>query len=235
MKILALDTSSNVATAAVLDGVKLMGEFTINHKKNHSIGLMPMIGHLLDSLELKPGEIDLFAASSGPGSFTGLRIGVTTVKAMAYAAGKPTVSVPTLDALAYNLITADGLICPMLDARNNQVFTAIYRPDGENLVRATDYLGIPVIELLQILKNLGGKVFFLGDGAELHRQMLTDELKDACGFAPMNLMHQRASSVAVLAERMASAGNLESPYDMVPFYLRKSQAERERELRHNEA
>ena len=231
MKVLAVDTSSSVAAVAVMDNDKLLGEYSINHKKTHSQRLMPMINELLDSLELTPNDIDLFAASSGPGSFTGLRIGVTTVKAMAYAVKKPVISVPTLDSLAYNVPVCDSLVCPIMDARNQQVFTAVYKWDEGKLLKITDYMGVHISELLLILKEKREKVVFLGDAVELHKNYLYENLGGKCEIAPGNLLLQKASSVAQIALLKALEGSTDSCFDMVPFYLRKSQAERELEKR----
>jgi tRNA threonylcarbamoyladenosine biosynthesis protein TsaB len=229
MKILAVDTSTNVASAAILEDDVIIGEYNCNKGKTHSQRLMPMVQHLLETTGLTAGDMDAFAASIGPGSFTGLRIGVTTVKAMAFAAEKPVISVHTLDALAYNIPMLDSLVCPMIDARNNQVFTAIYRFIEDKLERLTDYMGVHIGELAQQLKGMEGKVVFLGDAAGMHQDYLSQELGERACMAPANIALAKASSVAVLASKAYSRGELESCYDMVPFYLRKSQAERERE------
>lgn len=229
MKVLAVDTSSSVAAVAVMDGLQLLGEYSLNHRKTHSQKLMPMVKELLDSLELKPEDIDLYAASSGPGSFTGLRIGITTVKAIAYAVGKPVASVPTLDALAFNMALSDKLICPMLDARNQQVYTAVYRWEKQAPVKLTEYMGIHIRELAELVKGKNQAAVFLGDAAELHKDLLRSELGEHFDLAPANLQLQRGASVAQAALYMAAQGMLENCFDMVPFYLRKSQAERELE------
>ncbi|MFZ5985730.1 MAG: tRNA (adenosine(37)-N6)-threonylcarbamoyltransferase complex dimerization subunit type 1 TsaB [Bacillota bacterium] len=227
MKILALDTSTLVAAVAVMENEKLLGEYLINHKKTHSQKLMPMIKEILHELELDPKSVDVFAASTGPGSFTGLRIGVTTVKAMAFAAGKPVVGVPTLDAMAYNIPMSSFTVCPIMDARNNQVYTALYEWKEKTQERVTDYLGIPITELVGIIRKKGKKVIFLGDAVEIHEEFLKSELKGDCEFAPGSLRLQRAASVAQIAYLKAKEGSLETSFEMVPFYLRKSQAERE--------
>lgn len=231
MRILAVETSSIVAGVAVMEDQRLLGELNINHKKTHSQKLMPMISELLRGLDLKPIDIDIFAASSGPGSFTGLRIGVTTVKSMAYAMNKPVIAVPTLDALAYNLPFFDKMICPILDARNNQVYTALYSWECGKLTCLSETLGIPVDELNELIKSKNRKVVFLGDGIEVHRERLHAALPNLCMFAPESVALQKASSVAQAALVMASRNELQDSFSMVPFYLRKSQAERELEKR----
>ncbi|AEY64774.1 tRNA (adenosine(37)-N6)-threonylcarbamoyltransferase complex dimerization subunit type 1 TsaB [Clostridium sp. BNL1100] len=229
MRILAVDTSTNVASAAILEDDTIIGEYNCNRGKTHSQRLMPMVQHLMETVGLTVSDIDAFSASIGPGSFTGLRIGVTTVKAMAFAAEKPVISVHTLDALAYNIPFAENLICPMIDARNNQVFTAIYRFIGNKLERLTDYMGIPVKELADVLRSMEGDTVFLGDACIMHRDYFVSELGNRVKIAPPGTALAKASSVAILAGKAYREGKLESCYDMVPFYLRKSQAERERE------
>jgi len=229
LKVLAVDTSSTVAAVAVIDNTKLLGEYVLNRRMTHSQTLMPIIKELAQRLEFSLGDIDIFAASTGPGSFTGLRIGVTTIKAIAYAVKKPVVSVPTLDALAYNIPMTEDIICPIMDARNNQVFTAVYENKQDKQVKITEYMGLPVAELVELLNGKNRNVVFTGDAVNIHRDFLKEKLLEKCRFAPLNLLHQRASTVAELALLKASAGITETPFDMVPFYLRKSQAEREYE------
>lgn len=233
MKVLAVDTSSSVAAVAVMEDAALLGEYLLSHGKTHSQKLVPMIKELLDALELLPGEIDLFAASVGPGSFTGLRIGVTTVKAMAFAVQKPVVSVPTLDALAYGIpVPGESLVCPIMDARNRQVYTALYTVENGLLKNVSGYMGVPVDELLKLIKCKTRKVIFTGDAVPAFRETLKTGLGEACEFAPPCMLAQRASTVAQLALIKASAGELENCFEMVPFYLRKSQAEREYDNKH---
>ncbi len=229
MKVLAIDTSTVVAAVALMDDEKLLGEYSINNKKTHSQKLMVMIDEIMKDLDIKPSDIDVFAASIGPGSFTGLRIGVTTAKAMAYATNKPVVGVPTLDALAYNIVTSEFIICPILDARNSQVFTALYEVKGKRFERITEYMGIPVFELVQIIVQNNKKVIFTGDAIDLHKDYFKSELEENCEFAPLGNRLQRGASVAELALMMAKEGKFTSSFELVPFYLRKSQAERELE------
>lgn len=232
MKILAVETSSPVAAVAVSDDSGLLGEYILDNGKTHSQRLVYMIGELLKSLELSIKDIDIFAASSGPGSFTGLRIGIATIKAMAFAAEKPVISVPTLDALAYNIPAEGVLVCPIMDARNNQVYTALYKYESNLPVNITEYMGIPVTRLADMVKGKNSDVVFIGDAVQLHRDFLKIELGDRCRFAPQCHLRQRASTVAELALIRALNGQTENCFDMVPFYLRKSQAEREYDRMH---
>ena len=231
MKILAVDTASNVASVAIMEDNKLLGEYTVNHKRTHSQSLMPMIDELLKSLETDISNIDVFAAVTGPGSFTGLRIGITTIKSIAYAVRKPVVGITSLDSLAYNIPFCQSLICPILDARNDQVFTAIYKWEKDKLKRIEDYMGVHVSVLAEIIKKLQLHTVFLGDAALMHRNFLEMELGVFSGFAPENLMLQKASSVAQAAITRVQNDKLENCYELKPFYLRKSQAERELEKR----
>ena len=230
MRILAVDTSTNVASVAILEDDIIIGEYNCNKGKTHSQKLMPMIQCLLEKVNLSAADMDVFAASIGPGSFTGLRIGVTTIKAMAFASGKPVISVYTLDALAYNVQVSKALICPIIDARNSQVFTAVYSFVDRKLKRLTDYLGIHINELVEVIRPMEGEVILLGDASGLHRDYFTEELGERISIAPPNSAQASASSVALLARNSFLEGKTENCYDMVPFYLRKSQAEREREI-----
>jgi len=229
MKVLAVDTSSMVAAAAVREDGKLLGEYILNSGHTHLEKLMPMIMDLMSGIGLTPPEIDLFAVSSGPGSFTGLRIGITTIKAMAYSLKKPVAAVPTLDALAYNLPPDGKLVCPMMDARNMQVYTAIYSWDKGELKRKSDYMATLLTELVDKILESGQECIFLGDGCLVHKDFLMDKLKDKAFFAPDNLLLQRASSVAELGLIMYRKGEWVDAFNLVPFYLRKPQAERKSE------
>lgn len=226
MRILAVDTSASVASVAVMEDEVLLGEYSINNKKTHSQKLLPMIDELLKSLDLKIGDIDYFAASSGPGSFTGLRIGITTIKTLAYSEDKQVIAVPTLDALANNIATSETYICPIMDARNNQVYTALYSSENGVTRNITEYMGIHITDLCDILNGKNKKVIFLGDGVAIHRNYLKEKLQVPCDFASASSMLQRSSSVAEIAMKMLVENRQQSSFDMVPFYLRKSQAER---------
>jgi tRNA threonylcarbamoyladenosine biosynthesis protein TsaB len=229
MKVMAVDTSSSMASVAILDKDQLLGEYSINSNKKHSQILMPMIQGIMNNLDIRPEEIDLFGVSTGPGSFTGLRIGITVIKAMAYALKKPVVGVPSLEALAYNLSMSQRHICPIMDARNNQVYTALYKWDGANIKEVTKCMGIPIQELVKLVKDLRVKTIFVGDGVTIHREYLCSQLGDYSEFAPPNLLLQNAASVAYAAKVRADQGILGTSFELVPFYLRKSQAEREYE------
>lgn len=231
MNILAVESSGMVAAAALVKGEKVVGEFLLDHGKTHSQQLMPIIDQLIRALDMDPRDIDVFAVSEGPGSFTGLRIGIATVKGLAQALDKPVVGIPTLDGLAYNLSGWKGLICPIMDARREQVYTSIYRsksgkdPLDDGPDRLADYMALPVVQLIERLKAYKEPVMFNGDGVYSYWKLIEDELGERALRAPINLMVQRASSIALLGLNMAQSGGAHSYVGLVPFYLRKSQAE----------
>lgn len=227
MKILAIDTSSMVASVAVMDEEKLSAEYTVNHEKTHSEQLMPIIHRTLKGCDMSIGDIEAIAVASGPGSFTGLRIGAATAKGLAYACNIDIVAVPTLDGLAFNLPYCQGLICPIMDARRGQVYTALYKWERGNLSKVKPHCAVPISELIEGLKAQGEKVIFLGDGVPVHRHTIEGLLKGQAGFAPNNANRQRASSIAALALELIKKGGAQKGHTFVPFYLRKSQAERE--------
>lgn len=222
MKLLAIDTSSLTAAVALLDGDKLIGEYTLNHKMNHSQKLMPMIKELLNSCDTKPKEIDVFAVSLGPGSFTGLRIGIATMTAMAQALDKNVVGVPTLEALAYNLFNIKGLICPVIDAQKDLVYTALYQWTDGNMVEVMEQQVIRIDELISILKRESGKIFFIGDALERFGSNLKDGLGQQFAVPPFKFLIPSASSVAELARIKIEKG---IKTDIAPIYMRKSEAE----------
>lgn len=232
MRVLAVDTSSNTATIAVMEDELLLGEYTINQKKTHSQKIMVMISCLLNDLGLEVQDIDVFAASTGPGSFTGLRIGVETVKALAHTVNKPVVSVGTLEALAYSMPYAEHIIVPVLDARRNNVFTASYIWD-EGLKEIGVPEGITIEECVSACSNFIDTIF-VGDGAMVHRDYIKEQLGENALFPHGAVLNPRASSVAALAIEKAKRGETQTYIEMKPFYIKKSQAERELEEKQKE-
>lgn len=227
MRVLAVDTSSNVATVAVMEDDLLLGEYILNHKKTHSQKIMPMIERLLSDLELTANDIDIFAAAVGPGSFTGLRIGVATVKALAHTTGKRVVSVGTLEALAYNVPNAEHIIVPIMDARRNNIFTASYIWD-EGFKEIGEPEGITIEECVEVCGNFL-ETIFVGDGAIIHRDYIVEKLGDKAIFPHGAVLNSRASSVAAIAMERAKRGKTQSYLEMKPYYIKKSQAEKELE------
>ena len=231
MRVLAIDTASNVATAAVVEDDKLLGEIVLNHKKTHSQKIMVMIQQLMDDLELKVKDIDVFAAANGPGSFTGLRIGVATVKALAYSVNKPAVGISTLAGLAYNLPHAEHIIVPIMDARRDRVYTASYIWDEDGFKELSPNEVIGIDECVESCGELLDTIF-VGDGVWVHKDFIKEKLGDKAHFAPASSMVQRASSIAMLAMEKAKNGELGTYMELNPFYLNKSQAEREYDEKH---
>ena len=227
MRVLAIDTSSNVATVAVMEDDLLLGEYILNHKKTHSQKIMPMIEQLLSDLELTVNDMDIFAAAVGPGSFTGLRIGVATIKALAHAADKRVVSVGTLEALAYNVPNAEHIIVPIMDARRNNVFTASYIwDDGFKEIGEPD--GITIEECIESCGEFLDTIF-VGDGVSAHKEYIKEKLGEHAVFPHGAVLNSRASSVAARAIDKAKRGDTQSYLEMKPYYIKKSQAERELE------
>ncbi len=229
MKILAVDTSSKVASVAILADDKLLSENVLNNGLTHSETIMPMIDDVMKKSGQKPDDIDVFAVANGPGSFTGLRIGVATVKGLALATGKRAVGVNTLEALCYNLPLCPYLLAPIMDARRGEVYNAFYRFCGGELIEVTKPRGIALTRCMEELKQRGEKVVFLGDGVAVFKEEIEKELGDLALFAPVNACEQRASSVAVAAYSKIA----DKEEKLIPVYIRKSQAERELEERGN--
>lgn len=225
MKILAIDTSSETATAAVTDGEILLGECVLNHKKTHSQKLMVIIERMMNDLELDAEDIDLFAVAEGPGSFTGLRIGIATAKGLAHSVNKGVVGVSTLEALAYNLPYASGLIVPIMDARNNQVFNGAYEWNGGEITTVIEPNACDIYECLD--KVQGRKVIFTGDGVNVHKELIVNMMGENALFAPVNARLSHAAAVAAAARIMAERGGVLHYTELAPKYLRLSQAEKD--------
>lgn len=228
MKILALDSSGLVASVAVAEDDILLAEYTVNYKKTHSQTLLPMLHEVAEMTELDLKTVDAIAVAGGPGSFTGLRIGSATAKGLGLALDRPLISVPTVDALAWNLCGSSQLICPMMDARRNQVYTGIYRFEGSEFITIQQQYPTAVEEIAARLNELGEPVILLGDGIPVYRSMLEMLLSVPHQYAPAHQNRQRAGAVAALAMVYARAGKTETAVQHRPEYLRLSQAERER-------
>jgi len=225
MKIFAADTSSQVASAAICDDDKLICEITLNNKLTHSQTLMPIIRDVFEKSELSPEDIDIFAVADGPGSFTGLRIGVTTVKGLAHAVGKPVVGVNTLEAMCYNLPFCPHIIVPVMDARRGEVYNGLFRFSGGILEEICPPRAVALSKCLDEIKAFGEKAVFLGDAVPVYREEIQKTLKDFAVFAPQGANMQRASAVA----EAAKSKKTQKYFELVPKYIRKSQAEREYE------
>lgn len=233
MKIAALDSSGLVASVAVLEDDTLVAEYTVNHKKTHSQTLLPMLDEIKHMVELSLGTLDAVAVAAGPGSFTGLRIGSATAKGLAMTLGIPVVPVPTLDALAYNLYGTDKLICPIMDARREQVYTGLYefqqKEDGNyDLYRLNEQCAVPIDEIARRINMFDRETILLGDGVPVFKEQLKQLLQVPFTYAPAHLSRQRAAAVAAWGMELYKRGVKESAAEHKPDYLRVSQAERER-------
>ena len=227
MRILALDSSGLVATVAIVEDNQTIVEYTVNYKKTHSQTLLPMLDEIVKMTEFDLSSIDAIAVAGGPGSFTGLRIGSATAKGLGLALDKPLIHVPTVDGMAYNLFGIKGLICPMMDARRNQVYTGLYRfEDAFEVVE--EQMAISVEELIEKLNQYGEKVTFLGDGVPVYGKLLEEGLNVEYCFAPAHVNRQSAAAVGTLGIQYLKAGKIETAKEHQPDYLRLSQAERER-------
>lgn len=227
MRILALDSSGLVATVAIVENDQTIAEYTVNYKKTHSQTLLPMLDEIVKMTELDLSTIDAIAVAGGPGSFTGLRIGSATAKGLGLALDKPLIHIPTVDGMAYNLFGNTGLICPIMDARRNQVYTGIYRFEKDFEV-VEEQMAISVQELIEKLNQYREKVTFLGDGVPVYGKQLEEGLTVEYCFAPAHVNRQSAAAVGALGMRYFAEGKIESARDHQPDYLRLSQAERER-------
>lgn len=237
MKILGIESAALTASVAVVSDGILTAEYTVTDKKTHSQTLLPMLDEVKHILELNPAEIDAIAISAGPGSFTGLRIGAATAKGLGLALGKPLVAVSTLEALAFNLADSELLLCPVMDARRNQLYNGLYRRTrteksefnaGGRLTEVVAPRAVAAEALIEELNARGEAVIFLGDGVPV-LSGLAASLTVPYSVAAPNNSRARAASVAALGEIYAAAGKTVPAEDFAPEYLRKSQAERERE------
>lgn len=232
MKLLAIDSSGMPASVAVLTDDTLTGEYTVNFRKTHSQTLLPMLDALSEMVDLDLDSVDAIAVAGGPGSFTGLRIGSATAKGIGLTLDKPIISVPTVDALAYNLFGAEGVVCPMMDARRNQVYTGLYHFENDRMVTDLKQTPMAVDEIAGRINELGQGVTLLGDGVPVYLSQLKELLSVSWRIAPPHLSRQRAGAVAALGAIYFREGKVQTAMEHTPDYLRVSQAEREYAEKH---
>ena len=226
MLILAFESSAKAASVALVEDGRLISQYSQCSGLTHSRTLLPMAEDMLKNAELSLDKVDLFAVAHGPGSFTGVRIGVSTVKGLAWAADKPCVGVSTLEAMAWHGLAAGGFVCPVMDARRSQVYNALFKVENGKPVRLCEDRPIALSQLAEELRTLNAPAFLIGDGAELAEKYLREQAIP-CTVAPENLRWQSAWGVAMAAMDKAP-GNADA---LLPVYLRLSQAERERQER----
>ena len=239
MNILAIESSGAVASAAIMKSGEILSEYTINNGKTHSHTLLPMIEEIMDKCGMTAKDIDYIAISSGPGSFTGLRIGISTAKGLALGgdiedselAGKPCVAVSTLEAMAYNLCEAEGVyICPVIDARNDRIYSGLYWfwIDDDGNYRAESAIPDGVFEIdkyLERLSSVNHGIIFIGDGIGAIKKKI-DETGIMYSFASRHKNFPRAASLAIIAEKKIEEGDIVTADELSPDYMAKSQAER---------
>lgn len=228
MIVLGVDTSTEFLTVSVINGGKVIADYNAVGKLNHSALLVPTIKKALAKAKKRMKDVNLFAVGIGPGSFTGLRVGVTTVRALSIALDKPIIGIPTMDAIAYNgcqyfvkeaKIRDSGScpqICPVLDAKKSQVYACIYSAYGDKLIRKSDYLLEPVERLI---KRLSGSVLFLGDGIAIYKDKLSAKNLLKAEFIDGKKWFPKASVIAKMGLESFRNGSADDPYDLEPMYL----------------
>lgn len=228
MKILAFDSTARAASVAILDDERPLAIFTVDNGLTQSELLLPMAEDALKALKLSFSDIDIFAATMGPGSFTGVRIGASLIKGLAFGKNKPCVGVSTIEALAYNMMPHDGIIVPVMDARRQQVYTAIFTSNDKKLTRVCDDMAISCSELAEMLKKYEGEpINLVGDGYDVAYRILT-EAGIRIAPTPRLLINENAYSVGLVAKQKFECGEAVSDKEITPTYLRMPQAERER-------
>ena len=243
MKIIAIDSSGLVASVAIVEDDEVIAEYNVQYKKTHSQTLLPMLDELKKMVDLELQTVDAIAIAKGPGSFTGLRIGSATAKGLGLALEIPIIEIPTLDGLACNLYGTDKIVCPIMDARRNQVYTGLYsyieeRQSEEQeqrfsytLVSILPQCAVSIQEIAEKCNEQQKEIIFLGDGVPVFAEQLKDLMKVPYSFAPAHMNRQRAASFAFLALEKLRKGEVVSAADHAPEYLRLSQAEREKAAR----
>ena len=226
MKILAVDTSATAASVCLAIEDKILGEFYTNTALTHSQTLVPMVEQVLKTTRTDMDEIDYFAVNAGPGSFTGVRIGVAAVKGMAFKNNTPCVSVSTLESMAYNMLGNDCVVCAVMDARCSQVYNALFKISGANIERLCEDRALALSDLKLELEKITDKIILVGDGAELCAKFLENSLSNVF-LAPINNRVQTAASTAMAAFKSISEDKTMSPAELMPTYLRLPQAQRE--------
>ncbi len=221
MKILAMDTSSVNATVAVSDENRILGEFTVGNERAHSQIIMPMLDQMLKYCSLSVKDIDVFAVAIGPGSFTGLRIGMAAMKTLAQSLDKKIIGISSLDGVAVSFFATDKVICPIFDAHRNDVYNALYL-NGDKIVNDR------IVDFDELLIELSGReVIFCGDGVLKYKDRIESFSMNNWHLAPINLSMQKASSIISIALKRAKNNDFDNLYELSPIYLRLSQAERE--------
>ena len=234
MNVLAIDTSNYTLGVSIINDKKVIGEYITNMKKNHSIRVMPAIQRLLEDCDLSPMDLDKIVVAQGPGSYTGVRIGVTIAKTLAWTLKLPLVGVSSLEILAADHLFYPGIICPLFDARRSQVFTGLYRFKESQLQSVLEDQLLLLPDLINELKNRNESVLFVGNDVKLHQEKINEELGEKANFVPYTHQNPRPSVLAKIGlEQEGVTGD--ALHAFVPHYLRLAEAEAKwREARKND-
>lgn len=225
MYILGIDTATRVAGAAVMGADRLISEHFIHNLKTHSQKIIPMIQQVMDEAGIKPGDLHGIAVTGGPGSFTGLRIGMSVAKTMGQVLNVPVIGISTLKVLAWNMFRVKGYICPILDARKNEVYTSVYQSVSDGLKELINPSAISIHNLLTELSGYNETVTFIGDGVPVYSETIKKSLGERAAFGTRVNSFPRASAVAELGLLQLQEGRVSDPTFLQPIYLRKSEAE----------
>ena len=226
--ILTIDSSSLVATVGIVENEAVIAEYTVNLKKTHSQTLLCMIDEIFKMTGIAKTDIKAIAVTDGPGSFTGLRIGAATVKGLALALNIPIIAISSIDVMAYNYNHCNKMICPIMDARRNQVYTGLYKCEEEKMVTIMEPCAIPIEELVDFVKSENEQTIFIGDGVPVFRNFIDENLEVRHFYGLPHLNRQRAATLGSMALKMFNEGKVIDADTFAPKYLRLSQAERER-------
>lgn len=224
MKILAIDTSTATMGIALLDDQKVYTEFTTNLKKNHSVRLMPMVDQLFEEVDWRPKDIDLIAVAKGPGSYTGVRIGVTTAKTLSFTLGVPLVGVSNLEAMAYGSNSFSGVISPLIDARRGQAYAGLYKKINGVWSNLEEDRIILVSDWIEIIKEYNEEILFIGDDVQAHHETL-NQLGNKAIYCTPAFNSSRPSIIGYLAKQMYDNGKIDNVFDFAPAYLQIVEAE----------
>lgn len=226
--ILAIDSSSLVATVGIISEDAIIAEYTVNLKKTHSQTLLCMIDEIFKMTGIAKSDIKAIAVSDGPGSFTGLRIGAATAKGLAMALNIPIIAVPSIEVMAYNYNHCNKMICPIMDARRNHVYTGLFSCEEDEMTKIVETCTISVEELVRVVKKYNQKTIFIGDGVDAFREYIDENLDIEHTYGLPHMNRQKSSTLGSIALKMFSEGNVIDADTFAPQYLRLSQAERER-------
>ncbi len=225
MKILSVDTSSAICSVALLEDTNVLKELYIDDANTHSTKLMPLIDELLNSLNITIKDIDLFACGIGPGSFTGIRIGVSTIKAFADVTNKPVIGVTSLEALAF-AVKDDGFICPLIDAKHDNLYFGLFEYKNSEYIKLSDFLFENINNIIDFVKNKNNKIIFVGNGSILFRNMIESNLGNKAYFLDTTIFEKHtATAIGKIAFNRFNKGLFSNSNSLIPLYIKKSNAE----------